>query len=321
MPTLDGGHYFLTTLVPVKTEPVRDDGVITSPVHALRKQLAKLPTAAQSPSFGGGQSPFARNTRNHFARLVIIDDVAYVGREPINTLRSTFKQTDLLVAQPQDHLSHPFLLFVAEFDAASGDDSERNSYLTLLWETMQKELKEIFTFCYDFDAKVSDAASFAAYIARCQIETTMPYNDYYIDKLDLPDWPFKGYKNAAITAGLGALGLGIFGASVWGLMPGLTLFLIGALPFAYILYAGYSTMVAAAAKPFPAAPDGNLPTILKALHLQRVFTRFAIDSQMLAVDADPASAQKLQDNFGAFVKLNQPDNLAAPTQQPGVIGI
>lgn len=321
MPTFDGGHYFLTALVPVKADPMRDDGGVTSPVHALRKQLAKLPTAAQSPSWGGGQSPFARNTRNHFARLAIIDDVAYVGREPVNTLRSTFKQTNLLAAQPQDHLSHPFLLFVAEFDAASGDDSERNSYLALLWETMQKELKEIFTFCFDFDVKVKDAASFATYIASCQIETTMPFNDYYIDKLDLPDWPLKSYKNAGITAGLGAIAFGLFGALVWDALAGLVLTLIGAVPFAYIVYTGYSTMVAAAAKPFPTAPDSNLPTILKALHLQRVFTRFAIDSQMLAADADPVSAQRLQDNFGAFVKLHQPDNLGAPTQQPGVIGI
>ncbi len=319
MPTFDGGHYFLTALVPVHTDPRVDDGVATSPVHALRKQLAKLPTAAQSPFYGGGQSPFARNTRNHFARFVIIDDVAYNGREQVNTLCSTIKQTDLLVAQPQDHLSCPFLLFAAEFDAASGADDERNSYLASLWETMQKELTEIFIFCVGFEDKVNDAASFAAYIARCQIETTMPFNDYYIDKLNLPDWPIDNYKKNAIAAGLGPLALGLVGALLGGAMTGLVLMLVGALPFAYIVFTGYSTLTEAAAKPFPAAPDSSLPTVLKALHLQRAFTRFAIDSQMLA--ADPASAQTLHDNFGAFIRQNQPDNLGAPTQQPGVIGI
>jgi len=218
-------------------------------------------------------------------------------------------------------LTCPFLFFATDFDAASGADAERDSYLAGLWDTMQDDLRKIFTYCVGFDAMVTDATSFARYIARCQIETTMPYNDYYIDKLDLPDWPLKSYKNAGITAGLGAIAFGPFGALVWDALAGLVLTLIGAVPFAYIVYTGYSTMVAAAAKPFPTAPDSNLPTILKALHLQRVFTRFAIDSQMLAADADPVSAQRLQDNFGAFVKLHQPDNLGAPTQQPGVIGI
>ena len=40
--------------------------------------------------------------------------------------------------------------------------------------------------------------------------------------------------------------------------------------------------MAAGAKPFPTAPDSDLPTVLKALHLQHAFTRFAIDNQMQA---------------------------------------
>ena len=60
----------------------------------------------------------------------------------------------------------------------------------------------------------------------------------------------------------------------------------------------------AGAKPFPAAPDSDLPTVLKALHLQRTFTRFAIDNQLLA--ADPASAQELHAAFRDFVDVNQP---------------
>src|SRR5215475_3656397 len=86
MPTFDGGHYFLTAVVPIRTAPVEDDLAVTSPVHALRKRLSLMPTAAQTPACGGGQSPFARNKRNHFARLVIIDDVAYPGRTGRNTL-------------------------------------------------------------------------------------------------------------------------------------------------------------------------------------------------------------------------------------------
>ena len=66
MPTFDAGHYFLTALVPVRTDEIKDDTAFTSPVHALRKRLDLMPTAAQTPACGRGQSPFAGNTRNHF---------------------------------------------------------------------------------------------------------------------------------------------------------------------------------------------------------------------------------------------------------------
>src|SRR5258708_6702873 len=210
MPTYDGGHYFLTVVVPIKTTPVNDDQAVTSPVHALRKRLGMLPTAAETPACGGGQSPFARNTRNHFARFVIIDDVAYVGRSGCNVLWGGIAGNKLMVAQPQDHLKCPFLLFAADFDAKSGSAQERDSYLAELWKTMEKELREIFGFCEGFDAKVKDAASFAAYVAACQLETTMSFNDYYVDPLNLPTWPSKLYVGAiavaAVVAGLGLIG-------------------------------------------------------------------------------------------------------------------
>ncbi|HUO55507.1 MAG TPA: hypothetical protein VMU18_12240, partial [Rhodoblastus sp.] len=81
MPNFDGGHYFLTGLLPVETGVVTDDDASTSPVHALRKRLALLPTAAQSSACSKSRSPFSRNKRTHFARFVIIDDVAYSGRD------------------------------------------------------------------------------------------------------------------------------------------------------------------------------------------------------------------------------------------------
>ena len=58
-----------------QTTPVNDDKVATSPVHAAQR-LSMLPTATNA-GWGGGQSTSA--PRNHFARFVIIDDVAYVA--------------------------------------------------------------------------------------------------------------------------------------------------------------------------------------------------------------------------------------------------
>lgn len=323
MPTFDGGHYFLTILLPVKTEPIPDGTTFTSSVHALRKQLAMLPAAAQTPACGGGQSPFARNTRNHFVRCAIIGDVAYNGREQDNAVWALLKNINPTVAQPQDHLTCPFLYFSAEFDAASGADDERDSYLARLWDTMNDELQRIFTFCVGFDANVNDAASFAKYIARGQIETTMSFNDYYTDIAttvqSLPTWPDDKYKYI-IPAIVGAALLVLGFAATWILSAaaGLILAILGVAALGAVAFMAYSSIMAAGAKPFPAAPDSNLPSILKGFYLQRSFTRFAIDNQMLAVNA--SSADEFHAAFGNFLARNRPDNLDGPTQPPGVIG-
>ncbi len=321
MPTFDGGHYFLTALAPIRTGVVKDGK--TSPIHALRKSLDLLATAEQTPDCQG-QSPFARNTRNHFARFVIIDDVAYNGRVERDTLLATLSGDNLVAAQRQDHLPRPFLLFVVDFDARSGDASERDSYLSELWNTMGQELRNIFTFCEIFDERVNNAASFAKYIADCQLETTMSFNDYYIDPLDLPSWPVTPFKWAGVAAaGVLAIGLVISLLNwVFDFAPhyGFWLTLLGAGALALVAGAAHWTVTIAGEKPFPAAPDSDLPTVLKSLRLQRVFTRFAIDNQMLSVATDASSAQKLYDNFAAFIGDNKPEDLQAPTQSPGVIG-
>ena len=150
-----GGHYFLTVLVPVITDcPIPDGPAYTSPVHALRTRLARLPPAQQTPACCDDQSPFARNTRNHFVRFAIIDDVAYNGRQHAPLLWTLIKNIDIMVARKQDHLTCPFLFFGADFDAASGTDAERDSYLVALSDTMQTELKEIFKFCVGFHPNV-----------------------------------------------------------------------------------------------------------------------------------------------------------------------
>lgn len=331
MPTYDGGHYFLTVLVPIRTRPMKDEEAATSPVHALRKRLNMLPPAAQTPPSGGRQSPFARSTRTHFARLVIIDDVAYEGRLGRDALAGRLVGEKLTVAQPQDHLKCPFLLFAADFDAKSGSAEERDSYLAELWDTMGADLRDIFRFCEGFE-KVTDAASFAAYIAACQIETTMSFNDYYIDPLNIPAWLARWCVGAmlvaAVVTALGIVGTLLF-LNLQDFTPSWQSWLHGAMAltqasavaFGIAILAAYASVMAAGRKPFPAAADSNLPTVLKALHLQRVFTRFAIDSQMQAAGTNPGSAQKLYDDFSKFVAANQPDNLQTPTQAPGVIGI
>ncbi len=337
MPTFDGGHYFLTALVPIRTDTVDDGLASTSPVHALRKRLDMLAPAAATPALRHEHSPFEKNKLNHFARFVVIDDVEYNGREHGGKILSLLD--NLLAAQPQDHLSCPFLLFAAEFDAKSGADGERDSYLAVLWHTMGDELRHIFRFCHGFDGRVKDEVSFAKYIADCQLQTTMSFNDYYVDRLSLPVWPANGNKWAAFAivgsavASLGAFVMGLFGAlfllaaQIFGGPLELALHFVvalaglGGIAFVLFILAAYVSIMKAGAKPFPAAPDSDLPTVFKSLHLQRAFTHFAIASQMQAVGTDAASAQKLYDDFAKFIADNKPSNLDYPTQAPGVIGI
>jgi hypothetical protein len=317
MPTFDGGHYFLTVLAPVKKETTPDGSGFNSPVNVLRERLAALPNISQRPRPHPCQSPFARNTRNHFVRIGIIDDVAYNGREEKNVVLMFLKNIDPTVANPQDHLTCPFLFFLVDFDAASGADAERDSYLATLWNTMGAELKSIFTCCVGFDETVSDAASFAKYIARCQIETTMPWNDYYVEDPHLPSW--LGFDNLQVLRLASLLGLAaaITVVAVLLLVGKLVPLLIGFAALGLIVWLAYRSIMVAGAKPYPAAPDSNLPSVLKALYLQRAFTQFAIDNQGYAASAP----DQLYAAFGKFLAANRPENLEAPTQAPGVYGI
>jgi hypothetical protein len=328
MPTFDSGAYFLTTLIPVRTDPIPDDGAGTSPVHALRKALSLLAR--------GEHSPFARNVRNHFARFVIIDDVAYNGREqpntllvsiaellPIKALQKYRKQLDPVVAQPQDHLSTPFLFFSSDFDATSGDDEQRDAYLRELWETSEAEIRSIFKWCVGFDSRVTDGASFAKYVASCQIETTMPFHDYWLDGVPVDKLPSLSLQKTGAL--FGGTFLAVFALLYFWLFPDFLRWFWLLLALAGGVVAGgaavYYYVVQLGKKPFPAAPSSTLPEVLKSLYLRREFTRFAIDNQFAAAGKDAASAQLLYDSFKTFVEAHKPYDVKGPTQKPGAIGI
>ena len=65
-------------------------------------------------------------------------------------------------------------------------------------------------------------------------------------------------------------------------------------------------------KPFPAAKHSDLKSVLKALYLQQNFVNFVIQNQGVADDV-------LYANFAAFIDEHRPQDLDAPTQDPGVI--
>src|ERR1700685_2634975 len=93
-----GGMYGLTILSPIKDDPHPE----VSHNLALREHLASLPR--------GAHSAFTKVSGTHFARLVVMDDVVYVGMPAC-----------------EEHLQSKYLIFECNLDAA--DDAGLERYL------------------------------------------------------------------------------------------------------------------------------------------------------------------------------------------------
>ena len=322
MANVDGGHYFLTTLIPLKLDPVaRADGSFTSPSHVLREALATLPTARQSPACvaAGFDSPFSRCTRTHFVRAAIIDQPMYNGRDGGNALVQGLRHVNLLAHEPVDNLSRPYLMFCADIDARLDEaDGGLASWAAGLWDRMESELRAVFSLCVGFD-NVNDGATFAVRLARCQIDTTMSFNDYYVPMPDLNGYTGKGLLTGLVigTAALSALGW--WGTGALGLRSGVSLGAsLGAIALTVLIAALLSLAAVLwlvwvkGSRPFPAGADTDLPSVLKGLYVQQ---RFAL----LAADLQGADDATVHAQFGDFLKQVRPEDTAAPTQPPGVI--
>jgi hypothetical protein len=253
-------------------------------------------------------SPFARSRSTHFVRMFVLDDVVFNGRAPKDTLLDKLRKADLLKPLPVDCLTTPFLFFNVDFDAEAGTERERDLYLTGLWQQSSEALTRVFQHCQGFET-VRTAQDFCRYIGRCQLETTMPFNDYWSVPPALHDTDLVPYMigaGAAVLVGL----VGLVIKVNW-------LFLAGLLALLAAVYLAYRMVIEVAGSPFPksppSAPQPDLATVLKALYLQRAFTEFAIDMQ-------GESDKDLFDRYGAFIAEKRPDDIASPTQEPGVIG-
>lgn len=334
MPNLDGGHYFLTVLAPVRTDRLDDriPGRSRSHRSQLAQKLALLAAGRQTAASPADAwpSPFAANRLNHFVRMVIIDAPPFNGRNAGDTLLDQLQGRLPLDPQPVDRLTTPFLLFAADFDAPGDGPTALRAYADALWATMAADLRVIFGHCLGFDA-VDDAAGFHAYLERCQIETTMPFNDYWAEGLKVSSTkpPVSALKAAGIVAG-GAVAVWLLALLADGLLTlygagggfaariaavvgwGALLIPVVIVLVMLVLWLLYGWVLRRGALPFAAAPGSDLPTVLKALYLQQQFTRFAVDAQGL-------DAAALHARFGTFLAATQPADTAAPTQRPGVV--
>lgn len=318
MPNLDAGHYFFTALVPVCNEGIVQHEPVagaaktmkSSPIHLVREALETLPTALQSHATEatGIQSPFARSLRTHFARFLVLDRPNYNGRDPENALIENLAGTDLLAPQPQDALSCPYLIVMIDFDPVAPDGAgEPRAYLEDLWRVMAVELTAVFQYCYGFPG-VADAKGFADFLLPCQIETVMPFNDYWTGAPPLTS-PSLIWLAAPAVAGFVLPFVAHFALGWWSL--GLTVLIALALLIVGVLLS-YSYVMWKGNQPYPGNPDATLPHILKGLYLQQAFTRFAVRNQADTLEARGAA-------FRDFLTAHRPADLVSPTQPPGVI--
>ena len=328
MPNLDGGHYFLTALAPIRTGVMTDPLVGRTRSHRqmLAQKLALIPTGRQTAASppDAWSSPLSRNTLNHLARFVIIDGPAFNGRVSDDAIVDLVRKINPLTPQPVDELSTPYLIFAADLDGQTSADP-LGAYTAALWATMRRDLEDIFGHCEGFDG-IQTPEAFDAYIRRCQVETTMPFNDYWPDGLKASDlrlplapllvvgavaaaWLAAMAMHVALSlaGATGALADLCTAAARWAWLALPVLIALAAL----CIYGLYRAVMTAGARPFPSAPGSDLPSVLKALFLQQQFTRFAIEAQCLDEVA-------LHARFGGFLDAIRPAE-GAPTQAAGEI--
>lgn len=141
MANQSGGVYGLTILSPIKDDPNSE----VSPNLALRIYLAKLPRHRNSP--------FAKVSSTHFARLVVMDDVVYVGMPAC-----------------EEHLQSKYLVFESNFDG------DLDTYLERMAAEIPETVDAVWKHCVGFPG-VTDVAAFKTYMKKCQIETTFFFAD------------------------------------------------------------------------------------------------------------------------------------------------
>jgi hypothetical protein len=136
MANKNGKVFGLTLLCPI----LNDEQATPSHDLQIRYYLASLPT--------GAASPFAIAPNTHLARLVVMDDVIYVGHP-----------------STEEHLKSKYLVF------ETNTDVDLEAYVTGLAENVPEHVEAIWSHCAGYPG-VTDVAAFVKYMKACQIPTT-----------------------------------------------------------------------------------------------------------------------------------------------------
>lgn len=144
MPNQNGNVYGLTLLCPI----IEDHRASPSHDLQIRAYLASLST--------GPDSPFAIAPHTHLARLVVMDDVVFVGAPAC-----------------EEHLNSKYLIFEANIDClphAIGNTGI-DAYFAALAMAVPQHLDAIWSHCTGYPG-AADLHAFVRYMHACQIETT-----------------------------------------------------------------------------------------------------------------------------------------------------
>jgi hypothetical protein len=136
MPNVNGSVYGLTILSPI----IDDEHATPSHDLQIRNYLAHLSTREDSP--------FAAAPGTHLARLVVMDDVVYVG-----------------MPSCEEHLKSKYLVF------ESNIDGDLDTYLTGLAQHIPEHLDAIWMHCVGYPG-ASNRQAFVDYMKACQLTTT-----------------------------------------------------------------------------------------------------------------------------------------------------
>jgi hypothetical protein len=149
MPNQNGKLYGLTILSPI----IDDENATPSHDLQIRDYLATLPTDERSP--------FALAPGTHLARLVVMDDVIYVGAPAC-----------------EEHLKSKYLVF------ESNCDGDLTGYLTGLATSVPQYLDAIWSHCIGYPG-AANLQAFVEYMKACQLETTFYFAA--VNDKSLPD--------------------------------------------------------------------------------------------------------------------------------------
>jgi hypothetical protein len=141
MANRSGNVYGLTILSPI----LEDAQSRVSHNLAIRLYLSELDK--------NENSPFAKVSSTHLARLVVMDDVVYVGMPAC-----------------EEHLKAQYLIFESNFDG------DLDTYLKDLAEKIPNEVNAIWQHCVGYPG-TQDLGKFKAYMKKCQLETTFFFAD------------------------------------------------------------------------------------------------------------------------------------------------
>jgi len=141
MPNRSGNVYGLTILSPILDEAKRE----ISHSVAIRNYLAQLPRDERGP--------FARLSSTHLCRMVVLDDVVFVG-----------------YPAREEHLKSSYLVFETNFDG------ELETYLGRMAREIPELVEATWGHCVGYPG-VSDVDGFVAYMKRCQVTTTFYFAD------------------------------------------------------------------------------------------------------------------------------------------------